>query len=90
MITKITSSVQFSGDEDALVEATATIGPISIAMDASSISYYESGIFSDEKYTTWYLNHGVLIGAKMDILEFAVVLTNVGLSKTTIMPSLTK
>lgn len=61
MITKITSTGQFSGDEDTLLEATATIGPISIAMDASYIGSYDSGIFSDEECTTWDLNHGVLI-----------------------------
>lgn len=48
-------------DEEALLEATATVGPISIAMDASNIDFYESGVFTDAECDISDLNHGVLI-----------------------------
>jgi cathepsin L len=49
------------GDEDKLTEALATIGPISVAIDAGHPSFqqYKSGVY-DEPACTDNLDHGVL------------------------------
>jgi cathepsin L len=48
-------------DEDKLKEAVATIGPISVAIDANHLSFqlYKSGVY-DEPACTDNLDHGVL------------------------------
>ncbi|XP_044223703.1 procathepsin L-like [Thunnus albacares] len=50
------------GDEDALQEAVATIGPVSVAIDASHASFqlYESGVYDEPDCSSLELDHGVL------------------------------
>jgi len=50
-----------SEDEDALLDAVANVGPVSVAMDATYLSAYESGVYEDNWCSPDGLNHGVLI-----------------------------
>nr|XP_046269787.1 cathepsin L.1 [Scatophagus argus]XP_046269788.1 cathepsin L.1 [Scatophagus argus] len=50
------------GDEDALKEAVATIGPVSVGIDAAHVSFqlYESGVYDEQDCSSTDLDHGVL------------------------------
>ncbi|XP_050298279.1 procathepsin L-like isoform X3 [Anthonomus grandis grandis] len=61
VVTKVSNYVSLYGSESKVLEVVGGTGPVSIAMDASYLSSYSSGIYADSKCTTTNLNHAVLI-----------------------------
>jgi cathepsin L len=51
-----------SGDESALQKAVATVGPVSVAIDASNYSFqlYKDGVYDEASCSSTMLDHGVL------------------------------
>jgi len=51
------------GDDRKLMEAVATMGPISVAIDASASSFmsYSRGIYTETQCSSTSLDHGILL-----------------------------
>eukprot|EP00123_Amoebidium_parasiticum_P007651 comp18255_c0_seq1/m.19242 comp18255_c0_seq1/g.19242 ORF comp18255_c0_seq1/g.19242 comp18255_c0_seq1/m.19242 type:complete len:301 (-) comp18255_c0_seq1:663-1565(-) len=63
VVTKVKGFLDIeSGDEDALTHAIGTVGPISVAIDAShfSFQFYRGGVYDEVRCSSTQLDHGVL------------------------------
>uniref|UniRef100_A0A2C9LKE9 Peptidase C1A papain C-terminal domain-containing protein n=1 Tax=Biomphalaria glabrata TaxID=6526 RepID=A0A2C9LKE9_BIOGL len=58
-----TGFVNIAQSESALQNAVATVGPISVAINAGLYTFqlYKSGVYYDKKCSSSTLNHGVLV-----------------------------
>jgi cathepsin L len=50
-----------AGDCDSLLHAVATVGPISVAVNANGIMNYQTGIYTESQCDPTDLDHGVLV-----------------------------
>ena len=59
----VSGYIQVPGSENALLEAVTTVGPISVAIDASHNSYqlYQSGVYYEPLCSSSNLDHAVLV-----------------------------
>ena len=67
------------GDEKALTQAIQTVGPISVAIDASksTFHYYKAGIYYDPLCSSTKLDHGVLaVGYDTDLGQDYYIVKN--------------
>ncbi|KAH1028829.1 hypothetical protein HUJ05_002157 [Dendroctonus ponderosae] len=60
VVAKVSKYVLVSGEAD-LLEAVGSVGPVSVAMDASYIYSYASGVYETNLCAEYSLNHGVLV-----------------------------
>lgn len=62
VVTKVSDYVSIGyKDEDALLDAVANVGPVSVSLCADPLDFYDSGIIDDNGCDTGVVDHGVLI-----------------------------